>query len=83
MTTILLNLLGGLIPTFALAGSVAAGTDDDPRHRRVFLLVYGLWLLTLAMWNWIESTHVGWIALWATLGVIALLALLRRPAKSR
>jgi hypothetical protein len=79
--TILLNILGGLLPTFALAGSIAAGIDDDRHHRRVFLLVYGLWLLTLAMWNWMRSTHVGWIVLWGTLGVIVLLALLRRPSQ--
>ena len=77
---ILLNLLLGLIPTFVLAGSIAAGTDDDPRHRRVFLLVYGLWALTLAIGNWVKGTHVAWLAIWTIFGVVAL-ALSFRPAR--
>ena len=79
--TILLNILGFLLPTFVLAGSIAAGTDDSPHHRRVFMLVYGLWLLTLAMWNWMRSTHIAWVIVWAVFGAIALLTLVRRPAK--
>jgi peptidoglycan/LPS O-acetylase OafA/YrhL len=79
--TLLLNIVLGLIPTFVLAGSIAAGTDDDPRHRRVFLLVYGLWAFTLAGWNWLESSHVAWVIVWMSFGAIALvLASWRRPA---
>ena len=69
---LLLNLLLGFIPTLILGASIAAGVDDDARHRRVFLLVYGLWAFTLAGWNWIKSGHVAWIVLWAMFGVIAL-----------
>jgi hypothetical protein len=69
---IFFNVILGLLPTGALAASIAAGTDDDPRHRRMFLLVYGLWALTLAMWNWMRSYHVGWIVVWAVFGVVAL-----------
>jgi hypothetical protein len=70
--TLLLNLLLGIVPTLILGASIAAGVDDDARHRRVFLLVYGLWALTLAGWNWIESGQIVWIVLWATFGVVAL-----------
>ena len=52
--TVLLNLLLGAIPTLILGASIAAGVEDDARHRRVFLLVYALWALTLAGWNWLE-----------------------------
>ncbi|HUP62062.1 MAG TPA: hypothetical protein VNA69_16770 [Thermoanaerobaculia bacterium] len=79
--TILLNALLGLVPTLVLAGSIAAGVDDDAQHRRVFLLVYGLWAITLALWNWLESSHVAWIAIWGVLGIIALaLSYYRRPS---
>jgi len=70
--TLLLNLFLGLIPTLVLAGSIAAGVDDDAHHRRVFLLVYGLWAITLALWNWLESAHVAWIAVWGAFGLLAL-----------
>ncbi|HJQ35720.1 MAG TPA: hypothetical protein VKB93_01145 [Thermoanaerobaculia bacterium] len=70
--TILLNIALGLVPTLILGASIAAGVDDDAHHRRVFLLVYGLWALTLAGWNWLESAHVAWIVLWAAFGVVAL-----------
>ena len=70
--TILLNILLGLVPTLILGASIAAGVDDDAHHRRVFLLVYGLWAITLAGWNWLESSHVAWIILWAAFGVVAL-----------
>jgi hypothetical protein len=36
--------------------------------------VYGLWAITLAMWNWMRSAHVAWIAVWGILGVAALIA---------
>ena len=70
--TILLNLILGFVPTLILGASIAAGVDDDARHRRVFLLIYGLWAFTLAGWNWIERAHVGWIVLWAVFGAVAL-----------
>ena len=69
---ILLNLALGLVPTLILGASIAAGVDDDAHHRRVFLLVYGLWAITLALWNWLESSHGAWIILWAAFGVVAL-----------
>ena len=81
--TILLNLLLGLIPTLVLGASIAAGVDDDARHRRVFLLVYGLWAITLALWNWLESAHVAWIAVWGAFGLIALALSLRRVPSRR
>ena len=83
--TLLFNLLLGLIPTFALAASVAAGTEDSRQHRRMFVFVYGLWALTLAMWNWMRSYPVAWIVLWAVAGVIALVWCLsdRRSAAAR
>ena len=71
MTT-LLNLLLGFIPTLILGASIAAGVEDDARHRRVFLLVYGLWAFTLAGWNWLESAHVAWVVLWVLFGLVAL-----------
>lgn len=77
MTT-LLNVVLGLVPTLILGASIAAGVEDDARHRRVFLLVYALWALTLAGWNWLESSHVAWIVLWAAFGVVALALLLLR-----
>ena len=78
--TVLLNLTLGLIPTLILGASIAAGVEDDARHRRVFLLVYALWAFTLAGWNWIESAHVAWIVLWAVFGLVALaLQLKSRP----
>jgi hypothetical protein len=71
--TTLLNLLLGFIPTLILGASIAAGVEDDARHRRVFLLVYGLWAFTLAGWNWLESAHVAWIVLWLAFGLVAML----------
>lgn len=68
----ILNVVFGLIPTLILAGSIAAGVDDDRHHRRMFLLVYGLWSITLAMWNWMRSAPVAWIAVWLVAGVAAL-----------
>jgi hypothetical protein len=77
--TLLLNLLLGIVPTLILGASISAGVDDDAHHRRVFLLVYGLWAFTLAGWNWIKSSHFAWIIVWALFGVAALtLSLLRR-----
>jgi hypothetical protein len=70
--TLFLNLVLGFLPTLILGASIAAGTEDDARHRRVFLLIYGLWAFTLAGWNWLESSHFGWIVLWLVFGVVAL-----------
>ncbi len=71
--TLLLNLLLGFVPALILGASIAAGIEDDARHRRVFLLVYGLWALTLAGWNWLESSHIAWVVLWLCAGVVALI----------
>ena len=76
--TILLNLLLGFVPTLILGASIAAGVEDDAGHRRVFLLIYGLWAFTLAGWNWLESSHVGWVVLWAAFCVLALILWLIR-----
>jgi len=69
---ILFNIVLGLLPTFVLAGSIAAGIDDDRAHRRTFIFVYGLWAITLSMWNWMRSAHIAWIVLWGVAGVAAL-----------
>ena len=76
--TILLNLVLGIIPAVILAASISAGVEDDAGHRRVYVLVYGLWAFTLAGWNWLESAHVAWIVLWLVFGVIALAIWMRR-----
>jgi hypothetical protein len=70
--TLLLNLLLGIIPTLILGASIAAGVEDDARHRRVFLLVYALWAFTLAGWNWLESAPVAWIIVWVVFGLVAI-----------
>jgi hypothetical protein len=72
------NILLGILPTLVLAGSIAAGVDDDRQHRRMFVLVYGLWAITLAMWNWMRSYHIAWIATWGVLGALALAVTLLR-----
>ena len=77
---VLLNLLFGFLPALILGGSLAAGIDDDRRHRTMFLLVYGLWSLTLAMWNWMRSYPAYWIAIWAAAGVVSLIAAFMRRA---
>ena len=66
------NALLGFLPTIVLAGSIAAGIDDDRAHRRMFLLVYGLWAVTLAMWNWMRSAPIGWLVAWLAAGIAAL-----------
>ena len=71
------NIVLGILPTLVLAGSIAAGVDDDPQHRRMFLFVYGLWAITLGMWNWMRSAPSGWVVVWLVTGVVAL-ALSRR-----
>ena len=76
---IVFNLALGLLPLIILGASWASGVDDDPRHRRMFLLVYGLWALTLSMWNWMRSYPLGWIVVWAVAGAAALIATRARP----
>jgi hypothetical protein len=82
--SVLLNLLFGLIPTLTLAWSIAAderktldervvASEGDRRQQKtIFAMIYGLWLLTLAMWNWMRGESPVWIALWSLLGVTAL-----------
>lgn len=70
--TLILNLALGIIPTLILGASIAAGIEDDARHRRVFLLVYALWAFTLAGWNWLESAHGAWIVVWVVFGLVAI-----------
>ena len=70
---LLFNLLLGALPAVILGASWAAGIQDDRQHRMMFLLVYGLWALTLAMWNWMRSASAVWIVLWSATGVVALL----------
>ena len=72
MNHLAFNLILGIVPTIALAGSLAAGIDDDRQHRRMFLFVYGLWAITLAMWNWMRSASVAWVVVWAVAGVLAM-----------
>jgi hypothetical protein len=76
--TLLLNLALGFVPALILGASISAGVEDDAGHRRVFLLVYGLWAFTLAGWNWLESSHVAWVILWCAFGTVALAMWARR-----
>ncbi len=69
---LLFNLLLGILPALILGASWAAGIADDRQHRLMFLLVFGLWALTLSMWNWMRSAHLFWIAGWAVVGVLVL-----------
>jgi hypothetical protein len=68
----ILNIIFGFIPTLILGASIAAGVDDDRHHRRIFVLVYGLWSITLAMWNWMRSAPPAWVILWSIAGLTAL-----------
>ncbi|HEY4641174.1 MAG TPA: hypothetical protein VII75_07495 [Thermoanaerobaculia bacterium] len=68
----ILNIIFGFIPTLILGASIAAGVDDDRDHRRIFVLVYGLWSITLAMWNWMRSAPAAWIIIWSIAGLTAL-----------
>jgi hypothetical protein len=72
MTDVLFNLLLGIVPTLVLAASIAGGIDDDRQHRRMFLFVYGLWAITLAMWNWMRSASEAWVVVWAVAAVLAI-----------
>jgi hypothetical protein len=80
---LLFNIVLGILPALILGASWAAGIADDRQHRLMFLLVYGLWALTLAMWNWMRSAHVGWVVAWAGVGVVALVvwAMARRAER--
>ena len=69
---LLFNILLGILPALILGASWAAGIADDRQHRLMFFLVYGLWALTLAMWNWMRSAHIAWIIVWGVAGVAAL-----------
>lgn len=81
---ILLNILFGLFPACALGWSMAADERkpvddrvvvsdfDRTKQSTMFLLVSGLWFLTLAMWNWMKSYPLYWIAIWAVAGVVTL-----------
>ncbi len=80
--TLVLNLLLGFVPTLILGASIAAGVEDDAHHRRVFVLVYGLWALTLAGWNWLEAAHAAWVILWAAFGVTAIVWLAATRSRS-
>ena len=71
---LLFNIVLGVLPALILGASWAAGIADDRQHRLMFLLVFGLWALTLSMWNWMRSAHVAWIAGWAVVGVAVLSA---------
>ena len=85
MSTILLNIALGLIPTIALAWSIAAdekkpadekvvASSADRRDQNViFALVYGLWGFTMAMWNWMNDRSGVWIGSWLIAGIAGLL----------
>lgn len=82
--TTLLNIVLGLFPTFALGASISMDADEDDRRRHhVFLLVYGLWALTLSGWNWMRGAHIAWVIVWAAAGTIALIWSAVVPKKSR
>jgi uncharacterized membrane protein YqgA involved in biofilm formation len=70
--TLLINIALGILPALILGASFAAGIEDDRQHRRMFLFVYGLWSITLAMWNWMRSAPTPWIVLWLIAGAGAL-----------
>jgi hypothetical protein len=87
---ILFNALLGLLPAMALGAAIAsddkktgderivATEADRTKQTTMFLLVFGLWSLTLAMWNWMRSYPRYWIAIWAVAGVVALALTWRR-----
>jgi hypothetical protein len=72
VSVFLFNLVLGILPALILGASIASGIDDDRAHRRMFFFVYGLWSVTLALWNWMRSAPAAWIALWIVAGVLAL-----------
>jgi hypothetical protein len=86
----LFNALLGLLPAFALGAAIASDEKksaaervvssdaDRTKQTTMFLLVFGLWSLTLAMWNWMRSYPRYWIAVWAVAGVVTLAMTWRR-----
>lgn len=78
---ILFNVVLGLLPTFALAWTIAADAKkasaekvvetavDARQQKKIFLLIHMLWALTLLMWNWMRDSHPAWMVVW---GVAAL-----------
>ena len=84
MAALILNVMFGLVPTLTLAWSMAAderkpaadrvvvSSIDRRQQSTMFLLVYGLWALTLAMWNWFRSYPPAWVAVWGVAGVVGL-----------
>jgi len=97
MSSLVFNIIFGLFPTFALGWSMAAdeqkltaervvASDADARKQRlIFLLVYGLWALTLSMYNWMRGESHWWIGLWLAAGLAALSAcvVVRRVQRGR
>jgi hypothetical protein len=84
LKVILLNLALGVVPLLIYGASLAAGIEDDTKHRRVFLLVYGLWAFTLAGWNWIEGSHFAFSLFWLLSGLtLMVLSMRRQKAKGQ
>ena len=91
---IVFNLLLGLFPACALGWSMAAderkpaadrvvsSEADRTKQSTMFLLVSGLWFLTLAMWNWMKSYPLYWVAIWSVAGVLALSLTYARSRRS-
>jgi|GEM_PF-507851 len=85
MSVVLLNLFLGIVPALALAWSIAAderrtsadkvvdSERDRLQHNIIFSLIYGLWGLTMAMWNWMRTEPEGWIIFWLVLGITGLI----------
>ena len=73
MMILAINIILGLLPAFVLGASISTNADEDEgRRRNLFFLVYGLWALTLAGWNWMRGNYIAWVIIWGTGGVIAL-----------
>ena len=84
MSVVLLNLFLGIVPALTLAWSIAAderqasgakvvdSERDRVQHNIIFSLIYGLWGLTMAMWNWMRTEPQEWIIFWLILGVVGL-----------
>ncbi|HUF18453.1 MAG TPA: hypothetical protein VMS12_10460 [Thermoanaerobaculia bacterium] len=85
MSSLIFNIILGLIPTIALAWSIAAderkpadekvvASSSDRRDQNIiFALVYGLWGFTMAMWNWMNDRSTAWIIAWLAAGVLGLI----------
>jgi len=84
MSSIIFNVVLGLIPTMALAWSIAADerkpqaekvvttSGDRLDQNMIFALIYGLWGFTMAMWNWMNDRSISWIASWLGVGLVGL-----------